>query len=202
MPKHDDLVRAIRSSKISEDMFEKDGTVLALQWVIGREEVARDRQEDVDLENELNEAELDVLQTKQELEAIRERLTAGLPIIDGIEEEDEHEGEDSFDPFSEDGYPGLSRVAWGSGIVFSLLQPIDDTLPHPKILSEKHRQKPDESTFYTSKQQIFEGMFKVGQGVTEELGEGMATLTQMMKTKSTYVIDKAVGIQVLVDETS
>jgi hypothetical protein len=177
LPKHDDLVKAIRNDEISEEMFEKYGAVLALQWVIGRVENARDEQEDVDLENELNQSELDLAEERRHLK----RYADGLPIHDDVKGEEE----DDFDPFPEDVHPGLSRVAWddASGIVMPLLLPVDVALPHPKNVREKDRPDVDKQTFYTSNEQVFNGIFKIGRGRVEELGEGMATLTHMTQTK-------------------
>lgn len=68
-------------------------------------------------------------------------------------------------------------------IVLPLLLPVDAALPHPKKVREKDRPEPDVNTFYITKEQVFQGVFKVTERVGEELREGMLMLTSMINTK-------------------
>jgi hypothetical protein len=184
LPKHDDIVKAIRDGEITEEVFQEYGAIIALQWVMGREEYARDEQEAVDFENKLNQSEIDLAEADRQVAEAEEEMKR---LAAATEDEMEEEVADDFDPFPGEYHLGLSWVQWDDidGIVLPLMLPVDAALPHPKKVREKDRPKADEGTFYVTKEHVFQGIFKITEGVNTELGEGMATLTYMMNTKLT-----------------
>jgi len=189
LPKHDDIVQEMRGGKVDEEKFKKYGAVLALQWVMGREQRARKEQEEVDRENELNQSDLELAEADREVAEAKKQVeltAAALENVDEMEEDDEEEEEeDGFDPFPKEYHPRLSTVPWDDidGIVLPLLMSVDTALPHPKKVREQDRPNPHEDTFYITKAQVFQGVFGVTNSVNEELGEGMLMLTSMMHTK-------------------
>jgi hypothetical protein len=94
----------------------------------------------------------------------------------------DEEMEDEFDPFPGQPHNSLHEVVWQEGVLAALLIPLDPTLPHPCDVRDKHRPEADKSTFYISKEQIFDGIFKIAKS-TEAEGVSIATLTEMMRTK-------------------
>ena len=190
LPKHDDLVKALRDETIDEETFERYGPTLAFQWVIGREKFAREEQEAIDYDNEVNQSDLELAEADREVAEAQKQVeltAAALENVDEMEEDDEEEEEDGFDPFPKEYHPSLSRVGWDDvlGIVMPLMRPVDASLPHPRTVHAKHRPVVNESTFYVTRDQLFDRILRIRDDEIDELGDSLATMTTMINTKLT-----------------
>jgi hypothetical protein len=159
-------------------VFERYGVMMAYQWVMGREQEAEFKQEGINANNDVNEADLDILRMRRFLakkSADRENIhSAGRAVDEDMENE--------FDPFPGQLHPSLKSVGWKEGVLASLLLPIDPALSLPKDVRDSYRPAADKSAFYIGSDQIFNGIFRAVRSDEAE-GAGMAMLTDMMMTK-------------------
>lgn len=186
LPKHEDFVQAVRSGKITPELFERYGPALAFQWVMGKEDKAKVDQKAADEANDNQQIDLDIQKAKEAMAASAaklERMEARRAAGERFDEEDVAIAyEPSFDPFPDDVHPGIGHVVWDKGILETLRFPLD---AEPKTFKQiqKARPKPDETTFYISKAQIFGGVFAVKRKEDEHDGPGYETLVTAFNTK-------------------
>jgi hypothetical protein len=123
-------------------------------WLCSNDALAT--QDNIDVDNDLDEAELDLMAANRHAKAanaraeaaalhaakVKKRNELGLPV------EEEENSEDEFDPFPDDPHPGMQSVDWkGEGIVASLLEPVDAELPYPWHVKPSHRLALGEASF-------------------------------------------------------
>jgi hypothetical protein len=149
-----DFIEAMRSS--GNEVFEKHGAILVYQWVLQRDEKAKEEQDKVDL----LQAKMDLENAQKEAERIELSLS-----------EDDEMG-DEFDSYPNRCHTPLRNIDWKEGTFASLLISIDPTLPHPSKVSYKDRPAADESAFFISREEIFDGIFGVGHSVEDD-GRGV-----------------------------
>lgn len=182
LPNPHDFIEAVRSGNISAEAFEQHGAALAFQWIYGREKDAKMKQEDEAIKHTAKQAAHDVLLAKQNLATAqakiqrrKDRRAAGQPLDDG----DLAGGfEPTYDPF-EECHPGMAHLAWDEGILETLRIPLSVEPKTPQPLG-KSRPKGDETAFYITKAQIFDGVFALQNKEVEKDGPGIETLTGLM----------------------
>ncbi|KAF2832340.1 hypothetical protein CC86DRAFT_451884 [Ophiobolus disseminans] len=186
LPKHDDFVAAVRSGKITPELFEQFGPALALQWVMQKEGKGKADQENIDEANDVKQANLDLDQARKDVAAstarlrrMEERRAAGLPLD---EEDTAIAHEPTFDPFPDIVHPGMGHVAWDQGILKELRFPLEAE-PMTTKQVEKARPKFDKTTSYITPDQIFNGVFELKTKAEECDGPGYETLVSMLGSK-------------------
>jgi hypothetical protein len=184
LPSHVDFVEAVRSGKVKEELWEKHGPALALQWVCGTENWAKEKQNKIDKTNIAEQIDLNVEQAKKDLEAAttkRERMEARFAAGERMDDADVALAfESSFDPFPDDVHAGMGHVAWDDDVLEALRTPLD---AEPKTTSEIEKARPeaDEKSFYITREQIFDGVFALDDKADDGEGVGYDTLADLLK---------------------
>lgn len=177
VPEPANFIQTVRKGELTEDLFEKFGAALTLQWLTGLTGIAHEKQEQIDVDNDINQADLEMQRASAAVENAR---AIQVHIASGLSVEDE-EMADEFDPFPDDVHPGLSTVDWDDDhLVASLLRPVDDDLVHPSEVQDKSRPELDETSFWVFHQQI-KDIFKEDASKPEP-SRGMGELTALMET--------------------
>jgi hypothetical protein len=176
LPKPAKFTEAVRNGEVTEEVFEKYGAAMTLQWLAGLKGKAAKKQELIDAGHDVKQAVLEEQRAKAALEAaidIQDRLASGLWVGD-------EEMPDNYDPFPDDEHPSLSTVDWEGFLVASLLQPIDDDLEQSSEAKDKNPPEFDDPSFWVSHQQI-QDIFQEGTSELEH-SRGMRDLTTLMET--------------------
>jgi hypothetical protein len=176
LPRPKNFINAVREKKISEAMFEQNGAAMALQWVLDYESSARQKQKDVDEEEELNQLDLDRIKARKDKTQAMNRLAYVQACkASGVTVDETPDDDVAFDPFPDEVHPPMSSIDWDEGIVASIRVPIDAKLPE---YGQEKRPVTDNKSAWISGAQIFDGIFKESE-TEEDPSQGMAMLTQM-----------------------
>ncbi|KAI4712586.1 hypothetical protein J4E89_002854 [Alternaria sp. Ai002NY15] len=149
MPKPDDFMRAVRQGHLNEDIFERFGAAMTLQWLIGLNERSEKRQQKVDDKEELAQANLDLKRTKE----LAGNFAAAQHF--GFFSKD-YQPADDFDPFDDKDlmHPGMSKVDRDEKLLAALLLPIDKDVKHPSEVNEKEHRAVDQTSFWATHEQV------------------------------------------------
>jgi hypothetical protein len=173
VPTPANFLQAVRRGELDEDIFEKFGAAMTLQWLVGLNEKAHERQNQIDADNVMDQAKLRLQRAEASYEAVQARIASKSVV-------EHHQMADVFDPFQRDVHPGMSKVEWDGDILASLLRPIDDDLEHPSKVKDKPRPAVDETSFWVSHEQV-KAIFQEDASKPEP-SRGLAELTVLMET--------------------
>jgi hypothetical protein len=133
--------------ELDEDLFEKFGAAMTLQWLLGLKEKADKKQSLLDHDKEVDQANLDLKRAK----AAKGNIAAAIHFGSFAKD---HQMADEFDPFPEDVHPGMSKIDRNEELLASLLLPIDDDLEHPSKVRDKEHRVVDATSFWVSHEQV------------------------------------------------
>jgi hypothetical protein len=167
------FLQAARRGELDEDIFEKFGAAMTLQWLIGMSERAQDWQQQIDHDQEVDQANIDLKRAK----AAKGNVAAAIHFGSFAKD---HQMADEFDPFPEDVHPGMSKIDRNEELLGSLLLPIDGNLEHPSQVKDKDHRKTDAASFWVSHEQV---LHILQEDVSKpDSSRALAELTVLMNT--------------------
>jgi hypothetical protein len=103
VPTPANFLQAVRRGELNEDIFEKFGAAMTLQWLVGLKEKAHEWQNQIDADNVMDQAKLRLQRAEASYEAVQARIASKSVV-------EHHQMADVFDPFQQDVHPGMSKV--------------------------------------------------------------------------------------------
>ena len=149
LPTPANFIQAARCGELSEEMFDKFGAAMTLQWLIGLRAKNDERQRQIDEEEEYDQAGLELKRAKAHKGYVEAARHFGYLSMD-------YQPADEFDPFEENAliHPGMSKIDRDEQLLSALLLPIDDYLEHPSKVSDKKDRVVDQASFWVSHEQV------------------------------------------------